>query len=134
MRRLLLVSAVAMACRQQMTATDAFAAAAPDNSTNQPPIANPDSASTPYRTPVTIDVLANDSDPDGDTIGVGMRTNGAHGIAVKTDDTIIYTPKAGFWGTDTFTYIVADGRKGQATGTVTRHGRATLQLSAEGGR
>ena len=118
MHRLRLVSAIAMAAAQ-MAATGAFAASTPESSANQPPVANPDSASTPYRTPVSIDVLANDSDPDGDTIGVGARTNGAHGIAVKTGDAIIYTPKVGFWGTDTFTYVVADGKKGQATGTVT---------------
>ncbi len=118
MRKLVLASAVAMLVTQ-VAAIDAFAVAAPDNSTNQPPIANPDSASTPYQTPVTIAVLANDSDPDGDSLGVGLRTSGAHGKTVKTHDTVTYTPKAGFYGTDTFTYIVADGRLGHATGTVT---------------
>ncbi|MBK7521821.1 MAG: tandem-95 repeat protein [Gammaproteobacteria bacterium] len=118
MRKLVLASAVAMLVTQ-VAAIDAFAVAAPDNSTNQPPIANPDSASTPYQTPVTIAVLANDSDPDGNSLGVGLRTNGAHGKTAKTHDTVTYTPKAGFYGTDTFTYIVADGRLGHATGTVT---------------
>ena len=118
MRRLSLVSAIAMALAQ-LAATGVFAASTPEISANRPPIANPDSASTPYLTAVTINVLANDSDPDGNSLGVGLRTNGAHGKTTKTHDSVTYTPKAGFWGTDTFTYIVADGRLGHATGTVT---------------
>src|SRR5207248_1646042 len=38
------------------------------NHVNQAPVANNDSASTPPATPVTVNVLANDSDPDNDTL------------------------------------------------------------------
>src|SRR5690606_8189499 len=40
---------------------------APTQAANQPPVGQPDSASTRFDAPVTIDVLANDSDPDGNT-------------------------------------------------------------------
>jgi hypothetical protein len=69
---------------------------------------------------VTIPVLANDSDPDGDTLTVTSATQGEHGASVVNGDgTIAYTPAAGFTGTDTFTYTISDGRGGTATATVT---------------
>src|SRR5262249_12723845 len=40
------------------------------NVTNRPPIAVNDAISTPFNTPVTIPVLANDSDPDGDPLTI----------------------------------------------------------------
>src|SRR6185436_14230240 len=46
---------------------------------NDDPDANNDSAATTQSTPVTIPVLANDSDVDGDTLVVSSTTNGAHG-------------------------------------------------------
>lgn len=69
-----------------------------------------DSATTSYQTPVTVDVLANDSDPDGQALAIAFATQGANGsTAVNANGTITYTPNAGFSGTDTFTYTVSDG-------------------------
>ena len=42
----------------------------PDLPANQPPDAVDDSATTQQDTPVTVNVLANDTDPDGDTVTV----------------------------------------------------------------
>ncbi|HEY7160444.1 MAG TPA: Ig-like domain-containing protein, partial [Acidobacteriota bacterium] len=87
---------------------------------NQPPVANPDSANTSESTPVTIDVLSNDSDPDGDPIHVVNVTNPQNGSAViNPDDTITYTPNSTFTGTDSFDYTIDDGHGGTASASVT---------------
>ena len=89
----------------------------PENNT---PILNPDNATTDVGTPVTIDVLANDVDPDGDALTVTSVGDPANGTAtVNPDGTIGYSPDPGFTGTDTFTYTVDDGNGGVATSTVT---------------
>lgn len=90
---------------------------------NQPPVAVDDEVETDHDTPVTIDVLANDSDPDGDTLTVDTVGTPANGTATHTSDQVTYTPDPGFAGTDTFTYTVTDGHGGaaQATVTVTVH-------------
>ena len=48
---------------------------------NHTPVANNDSANTPPTTPVTIDVLANDTDSDNDTLTVTSASLPSHGIA-----------------------------------------------------
>ncbi len=82
---------------------------------NTPPVAVNDSASTPSGTPVVIYVLANDSDPDGDTLDrtkLAITSAPAHGGVVinKTTGGITYTPAAGYSGPDSFTYTVKDIR------------------------
>ncbi|MGI8791925.1 MAG: Ig-like domain-containing protein [Acidimicrobiales bacterium] len=90
---------------------------------NNPPIANPDAKSTPKNTAVVVDVLANDSDPDGDAISVvsaSAPTNGGS-VVVNANGTITYTPATEFVGTDGFTYTITDNGTpaAQATGPVT---------------
>jgi len=90
------------------------------NNVNQDPIAGDDSATTEFQTPVTINVLDNDSDPDGDPLTVAPDTtspsNGS--VVVNGDGTITYTPNDGFSGTDTFTYFVNDGNEASDSATV----------------
>jgi hypothetical protein len=89
------------------------------NAVDHPPVAKNDSASTTRGRPVQINVLANDSDPDGDPLKVTGVSKPPFGIVViNADNTITYTPQAGFVGTDTFTYTISDGRGGTATATV----------------
>jgi len=86
---------------------------------NRPPVAVADTAQTGFQTPVTVIVLANDSDPDGDPVtvtGVSVPSSGTAGVV---NNQVVYTPAAGFSGTATFTYPVADGRGGTATAGVT---------------
>ena len=86
---------------------------------NAAPVAVDDTAATPAGDPVTIDVLANDTDPDGDAIAVSSVGAPAHGAAETVDGAVRYTPVEGFAGEDTFTYTVSDGRGGTGTAVVT---------------
>ena len=93
---------------------------------NQDPDAVDDSATAAFETPVEIDVLGNDDDPDGDTLEITGVTQGANGSVViedqgtadTSDDTVVYTPDEGFAGPDSFTYTVSDGQGGTDTATV----------------
>ncbi|MDX1693599.1 MAG: Ig-like domain-containing protein, partial [Ketobacteraceae bacterium] len=85
---------------------------------NRAPVARNDSASTEENTAVPVAVLANDSDPDGDQlklVSVGAAGNGQVSIS---GDQVIYTPAAGFVGSDSFSYLISDTSGEQATGYV----------------
>ncbi len=83
------------------------------------PTAAADNASTGRGRPVDIDVLANDSDADGDALSVESVTQPPHGTAsVEADGAIRYTPAAGFQGPDGFSYTVSDGRGATASAGV----------------
>jgi len=87
---------------------------------NQPPEANGDSAVTDEDTGVTVDVLANDDDVDGDSLTVESVAQGSHGtVGINPDDTVTYTPDSDYYGTDSFTYTASDGKGGTDTATVT---------------
>ncbi len=76
---------------------------------NQGPTANDEGVSTSKNTPITIDVLANDSDPDGDPLLVFIGNGPTHGsVVVNADQTVTYTPDAGFVGNDSFEYSAVD--------------------------
>ena len=67
-------------------------------------------------------VLVNDTDPNGDPLTVTAfdAASTAGGTVVVADDGGLgYTPPAGFWGPDTFTYTVEDGAGEAASATVT---------------
>lgn len=87
---------------------------------NTAPVAADDTATTEQNTSVRIAVLANDSDPNGDTLTVsGIATGAAHGTTTaNSDGTITYTPATGYLGDDSFAYTVIDGTGGIDTGTV----------------
>lgn len=86
-----------------------------------------DTASTREDTPVTIDVLANDTrddddddDGDDDDVTVTITTGPTNGTAtVNEDNTITYTPNADFNGQDTFEYTVDNDDDDTNTATVT---------------
>ena len=87
---------------------------------NLPPVAVNDSAAIATITPVTIVVLANDSDPDHDPLRVAAVTQGAKGsVAVNADGSLTYTPGARFKTSDSFGYSISDGHGGTASATVT---------------
>ena len=90
-----------------------------------PPTAGSDSFLTPQDTPLNAPapgVLANDGDPDGDSITLQTTpvTGPANGsVTLNADGSFDYTPNAGFSGTDGFTYRIDDGTGQTADGTVT---------------
>ncbi|HNQ90946.1 MAG TPA: Ig-like domain-containing protein [Verrucomicrobiota bacterium] len=87
---------------------------------NTAPVAASDSAATTAGMPVTIAVLANDSDADGDALAVSALGAPANGtVALNADGTVTYTPVTGFVGTDTFTYQASDGLSLSPVATVT---------------
>jgi CSLREA domain-containing protein len=87
---------------------------------NAPPVAVDDSATFEVNSGShAINVLANDSDPDADTLTVTSVTQGAHGSVANNGTSVSYTANAGFTGTDTFTYTVDDGQANTDTATVT---------------
>ncbi|HEY5650101.1 MAG TPA: Ig-like domain-containing protein, partial [Acidimicrobiia bacterium] len=87
---------------------------------NTPPFASDDSAITSQDTPITIDVLANDFDSNGDPLSVDGTTAPANGtVAINADNTVTYTPNAGFVGNDAFTYQASDGAAVSNSATVT---------------
>jgi len=58
-----------------------------------------------------VDVLANDSDPDSQPspLSISNITAPGGGIASLEAGKIRYTPRAGFYGSDTFSYTITDG-------------------------
>ena len=84
-----------------------------------PPVANPDNAVTTRGQPVTINVLANDTDPEGDALSVSAVGNAAHGsLVINAAGTITYTPTGDYLGSDSFTYTLRDATGATATGIV----------------
>lgn len=91
---------------------------------NRVPVAVNDTFTTPRNTPLSIffgQLLANDSDPDGDSLGVDsydfttQHGSNDYGHANGFN----YTPTAGFVGTDVFSYRIIDSRGLVAIGKVT---------------
>ncbi|MDJ0534243.1 MAG: DUF1194 domain-containing protein [Xenococcaceae cyanobacterium MO_207.B15] len=86
--------------------------------TNDPPVAVNDESSTPYNTPVTIDVLSNDSDPENQTLTVtNLSTLGGASLSIQNNQ-VVYTPASGFTGDDYFTYTIEDTQGATDSGTV----------------
>lgn len=77
---------------------------------NRAPLANLDVATTPSDMPLTIPVLANDADPDGNPLTlasiIGPVTGGT---ATISGNNILFTPDGVFIGTTSFQYSVSDG-------------------------
>jgi len=116
-------------------ATYSFVATAYDTSGNESGDSNTVTvtvASTPGA-PVTIAVLANDSDPDGNPLTIAAVTQGAHGTVTISGTTVTYTPAAIFAGIDSFTYTITDGQGGSVTATITVTVSVIVQLEAEAG-
>lgn len=67
---------------------------------------------------VTIDVLANDSDPEDMQLTLTSVTQPDNGRAAIVGTNVEYTPDAGFYGTDSFTYTVSDPNSNSSVGNV----------------
>ena len=83
-----------------------------------PPVASPDSVTTPEDTPVDVAPLANDGDPDGDPLTLVGVTRPAHGTVRCAGSICTYTPRPNYNGTDEFRYTVSDGTGRRSLGIV----------------
>ena len=112
----------------QFQATDGIAASAPAtvtvHLTNTAPVAQPDSYQTAQNTRLSVatsGVLTNDTDADGDRLSAQLVTGPTHAasFALGADGSFTYTPTAGYFGTDSFTYKANDGYADSSAVTVT---------------
>ncbi|MEM9060548.1 MAG: Ig-like domain-containing protein [Pseudomonadota bacterium] len=80
---------------------------------NDGPVAEDDEAFGQEDEDIVIDVLANDSDPDSDNVGIVASvgnigpSNGS--VVSDSEGNLVYTPDDNFFGTDEFSYIISDG-------------------------
>ncbi|MFW1510785.1 tandem-95 repeat protein [Vibrio parahaemolyticus] len=88
---------------------------------NDAPVAKDDTAITDEDTPVTIDVLSNDTDVDGDKLSIqSASVIEAQGKVEIVDGKLVFTPAENFNGDAEITYTVTDGSlTDQATVKVT---------------
>ena len=102
---------------------------APEVDENQLPVAQPDTGSTTTGVPITLQLLANDSDPDGDTplsiVALTQPAIGQGSVALNGSTSVVYTPPTTTNNAPlnaTFTYRAQDSRGGlseETTVTVT---------------
>jgi hypothetical protein len=86
---------------------------------NDAPIVRSESLRLAANDMIAVDVLANDSDPDGDSMTASLVSGPSSGtLDFNSDGSFVYTPSASFFGSISFTYQVSAG--GQTdTATVT---------------
>jgi DNA/RNA endonuclease G (NUC1) len=88
------------------------------NSVNDNPVGVDDSVATDEDNSVSVDVVANDTDVDGDNRSLQSVGSAGHGSVAIVGGQAQYSPAANFNGSDSFTYVVSDGHSGTATGSV----------------
>jgi len=103
-----------------------------DSSSNDAPIANPDTASVSEDATVTIDVLSNDSDLNGDSLNIDSATAANGSVTINPDGTLLYTPDSGFSGSDSISYSINDNKGGAAISTVMITVNAKVDTSGSG--
>ena len=109
-----------------VTVTDQFGASFVSTVTIHPVNPGPVTTSTARRrcraTPVTVDLLGNDSDPDGDAISISAARRSvpaAQGTIALVGGDWVFTPAPGFTGTATISYTIVDADGATANGTHT---------------
>ncbi|MBI4156059.1 MAG: hypothetical protein HY507_02380, partial [Candidatus Zambryskibacteria bacterium] len=83
---------------------------------NNPPVALDQFLSLPYQGEVVFNLGA--SDPDGDSLRYILTTSPLSGILLGIPPSLIYRPNDGFFGQDSFTFVVNDGKLNSNTATV----------------
>ena len=92
----------------------------PLNLASQPPVSGLDLATVSRNGEVLINVLANDSDPDGDPLAVDGIDPPRHGsVFPNSDSTLRYRPDPDFTGADSFRYWASDAQGHFTPATVT---------------
>jgi hypothetical protein len=91
---------------------------------NDAPVAEDDEYAIDLNSPeVPLDVLANDSDVDGDPIRISAKTLPSHGVVRFSADhlSLTYKPAHNYSGDDSFTYTIRDSHGVTSVATVTLH-------------
>ena len=92
------------------------------NFTNRPPVAANDNYNLPQDAVLTVPpsgLLTNDTDADGDNLFVLIQSQPVHGaLHQDLDGGFVYTPAAGYQGTDSYTYMASDGKENSNVVTV----------------
>jgi beta propeller repeat protein len=83
---------------------------------NTPPVAHNQSVAVTYDVPTAITLTA--SDADGDPLTYGILSNPSHGTLTGAAPNLTYTPDAGYYGFDSFTFKANDGTSDSNTATV----------------
>ena len=65
-----------------------------------------------------FEVLNNDTDPELDSVSVTAVSVPLHGTTGYDSSVVTYTPAADYYGSDSFTYTISDGKGGSDTATV----------------
>ena len=81
-----------------------------------PPVANPQAVTTPEDTPVAITLTATDA--EGDPLTFAIVTGPTQGTLSGTAPNVTYTPNAGYFGPDSFTFKANDGTSDSNIATV----------------
>jgi hypothetical protein len=84
-----------------------------------PPVATDDVINLDEDTLGSVDVLANDRDPDGGPLTIQSVSQPLRGTATASGATITYRPAPDINGSDSFTYTLADDHGNTALGRVT---------------
>ena len=96
---------------------------------NDAPVAVNDSDTTDQNTAIDIDVMNNDSDPEGDPIQINSFTQPSQGtVTLNVDGTFSYTPNGTFIGQDSFTYTIKDD-----SGAVSNTATVTIDVGEDHG-
>ncbi|ATZ72690.1 hypothetical protein CWC33_02830 [Idiomarina sp. X4] len=97
---------------------------------NAAPEAVNDEVTAQTATEVSIDVLANDSDADGDTLEITDVSAPENGTVTIDSSAILYTSSGSYTGSDSFTYTVSDGEE-EATAEVNVTVQQTVSVSGK---
>lgn len=102
---------------------------------NDPPVANDESRSIQQNSSqISIDVLANDQDVDGDSLTILSFSYSGQGRVNIANSQLTYTPANGFSGNESFTYLVTDGEfSDQGTVTIRVNASAESTNTSSGG-
>ncbi len=92
-------------------------------SENRAPTALPDTLTANAGTALDIaptELLANDIDPDGDSLTITGHDNPSRGSLMSdAEGYLVYAPSEGFHGSDIFSYTISDGKGGVSSAKVT---------------
>ncbi len=105
------ISASASANTKSASASASYVVDNPVSTGNSAPLAKDDSVLLASIAPVTINVLGNDSDPDGDSLKVVAFDQGSKGkVTLNSNGSLTYSPAKSFKSGDQFRYTISDGK------------------------